>query len=154
MCAWCSGRSSPPRRIRVTLLGRGYQKAQAMLGLDVDDSEDEMFWTQFLRSLKNRGLDGVHLAISDAHTGLKEGNRTGFRRRLMAAMQGAGDSWLVPNPRPVDPSEEPSTREPFVSHAEVVLRPGWSHRVISGRCIRRNGRGSGEDGGLRKTSGW
>ena len=32
-----------------------------VLGLDVGDSEDEVFWTSFLRSLKDRGLDGVHL---------------------------------------------------------------------------------------------
>lgn len=42
-----------------------------VLGLEVGDSEDEVFWTQFLRSLKDRGLDGVKLAISDAHPGLK-----------------------------------------------------------------------------------
>ncbi len=42
-----------------------------VLGLDVGDSEDEVFWTQFLRSLKDRGLDGVHLVVSDAHAGLK-----------------------------------------------------------------------------------
>jgi putative transposase len=42
-----------------------------VLGLDVGDSEDEVFWTGFLRSLKDRGLDGVKLVISDAHPGLK-----------------------------------------------------------------------------------
>ncbi|MEZ5176268.1 MAG: IS256 family transposase [Acidimicrobiia bacterium] len=42
-----------------------------VLGLDVGDSEDEVFWTQFLRSLKDRGLGGVKLVISDAHPGLK-----------------------------------------------------------------------------------
>ena len=42
-----------------------------VLGVDVGDSEDEVFWTQFLRSLKDRGLDGVKLVISDAHSGLK-----------------------------------------------------------------------------------
>jgi len=42
-----------------------------VLGLDVGDSEDEVFWTSFLRSLKERGLDGVNLVISDAHAGLK-----------------------------------------------------------------------------------
>jgi putative transposase len=30
-----------------------------------------VFWTQFLRGLKARGLRGVQLVISDAHTGLK-----------------------------------------------------------------------------------
>ncbi len=42
-----------------------------VLGLDVGDSEDEVFWTSFLRSLRDRGLDGVKLVISDAHAGLK-----------------------------------------------------------------------------------
>jgi putative transposase len=42
-----------------------------VLGVDVGDSEDELFWTTFLRSLKKRGLAGVQLVISDAHAGLK-----------------------------------------------------------------------------------
>ena len=43
-----------------------------VLGFAVGDSEDGAFWTQFLRSLKARGLGGVQLVISDAHTGLKQ----------------------------------------------------------------------------------
>ena len=43
-----------------------------VLGLDVGDSEDGAFWTAFLRSLRARGLGGVQLVISDAHTGLKQ----------------------------------------------------------------------------------
>jgi putative transposase len=42
-----------------------------VLGVDVGDSEDELFWTTFLRTLKDRGLGGVRLVISDAHAGLK-----------------------------------------------------------------------------------
>jgi putative transposase len=42
-----------------------------VLGFDVGDSEDGAFWTAFLRSLKARGLCGVQLVISGAHTGLK-----------------------------------------------------------------------------------
>lgn len=42
-----------------------------VLGFDVGDSEDGAFWTAFLRSLKARGLTGVALVISDAHTGLR-----------------------------------------------------------------------------------
>ncbi len=42
-----------------------------VLGLAVGDSEDEVFWTAFLRSLRDRGLGGVRLVISDAHAGLK-----------------------------------------------------------------------------------
>ena len=42
-----------------------------IIGLKIGPSEAETFWTDFLRSLKGRGLDGVKLVISDAHTGLK-----------------------------------------------------------------------------------
>jgi putative transposase len=42
-----------------------------VLGFDVGDSESGVFWTGFLRSLRARGLAGVQLVTSDAHTGLK-----------------------------------------------------------------------------------
>ena len=49
-----------------------------VLDLDVGDTEDEVFWTQFLRRLRKRGLSGVVLVISDAHTGLKAAIRKTF----------------------------------------------------------------------------
>ena len=45
----------------------GYRE---VLGIAVGDSEAEGFWRQFLGSLKERGLDGTRLVISDAHLGL------------------------------------------------------------------------------------
>jgi transposase-like protein len=42
-----------------------------IIGLGIGPSEAETFWTEFLRGLKARGLAGVKLVISDAHTGLK-----------------------------------------------------------------------------------
>ena len=50
-----------------------------MLGFDVGDSENEGFWTAFLRSSKTRGLDGGKLVMSDAHTGLKKAIDTVFQ---------------------------------------------------------------------------
>jgi putative transposase len=41
-----------------------------VLGCAVGDSETEVFWTEFLRDLRDRGLTGVQLVISDAHRGL------------------------------------------------------------------------------------
>jgi len=41
-----------------------------ILGLDVGDSEEEIFWRAFLTGLKKRGLGGVQLVISDQHAGL------------------------------------------------------------------------------------
>jgi putative transposase len=43
-----------------------------VLGVDCGPSEDEAFWTRFLRALVKRGLRGVRLVISDAHEGLKK----------------------------------------------------------------------------------
>ncbi len=42
-----------------------------VLGMQVGASEAETFWLDFLRSLKDRGLAGVQLVISDDHQGLK-----------------------------------------------------------------------------------
>ena len=42
-----------------------------VLGLDIGLSEAETFWIEFLRKLARRGLRGVKLVISDAHSGLK-----------------------------------------------------------------------------------
>ncbi|MBM3487871.1 MAG: IS256 family transposase, partial [Alphaproteobacteria bacterium] len=42
-----------------------------VLGMTVGDSEAEPFWTGFLRRLRQRGLRGVKLVVSDAHVGLK-----------------------------------------------------------------------------------
>jgi transposase-like protein len=38
----------------------------------VGDSEDGVFWAEFFRSLRSRGLTGVKLVISDHHLGLKK----------------------------------------------------------------------------------
>lgn len=47
----------------------GYRE---VIGVSVGSSENETFWMEFLRSLVERGLTGVQLAISDAHKGLKK----------------------------------------------------------------------------------
>ncbi len=50
-----------------------------VLGLDVGDSEDEVFWRGFLTALKRRGLTGVRLVISDQHSGLVAGLKRAFQ---------------------------------------------------------------------------
>jgi putative transposase len=50
-----------------------------VLGVDIGDSETEVFWTEFLGSLRDRGLAGVKLVISDAHAGLRAAIRTKFQ---------------------------------------------------------------------------
>lgn len=47
------------------------QGRREVLGFDVIAAETEEGWSEFFKSLKERGLRGVKLVISDAHTGLK-----------------------------------------------------------------------------------
>ncbi len=42
-----------------------------VIGLDIGETETEAFWVEFLRSLRERGLAGVSLCVSDSHEGLK-----------------------------------------------------------------------------------
>ena len=58
-------------------------------------TEDELFWTSFLRSLKDRGLSGVQLVISDAHAGLKA-DRPGHAGRGMVALQVGEPQLAIP----------------------------------------------------------
>jgi putative transposase len=53
--------------------------SREVLGLDVGDSEDEVFWRTFLTDLKKRGLTGVRLVISDQHAGLVAALKRSFQ---------------------------------------------------------------------------
>jgi len=63
----------------VVAVGVAADGRREVLGFDVGDTENEGFWTSFLRSLKVRGLDGVKLVMSDAHSGLKRAIGTVFQ---------------------------------------------------------------------------
>jgi transposase-like protein len=63
----------------VVAVGVAADGRREVLGFDVGDTENEGFWTAFLRSLKIRGLDGVKLVMSDAHSGLKKAIGTVFQ---------------------------------------------------------------------------
>src|SRR5438105_3032112 len=51
--------------------GVNLEGRREVLGFDVIAAESEEGWGTFLKSLKERGLSGVRLVISDAHSGLK-----------------------------------------------------------------------------------
>jgi putative transposase len=57
-------------RAVVVATGVSMRGDREVLGCAVGDSEDQAFWTTFLRSLRERGLTGVRLVISDHHLGL------------------------------------------------------------------------------------
>ncbi len=54
-----------------------------VIGFDVYDSEKTSTWKSFFESLKSRGLRGVDIVISDAHSGLREAIKESF----------SGSSW-------------------------------------------------------------
>ncbi|MDH3662915.1 MAG: IS256 family transposase [Alphaproteobacteria bacterium] len=55
----------------IVAVGANAEGRREILGLAIGPPEAETFWSDFLRSLKRRGLAGVKLVISDAHEGLK-----------------------------------------------------------------------------------
>ena len=57
-------------RAVVVAMGVNEDGRRELLGLKVGDSESESFWAEFIAHLKERGLAGVKLVISDAHAGL------------------------------------------------------------------------------------
>lgn len=59
-------------------MGVGEDGKRALLGVSVAVSEQEVHWRQFLQSLVERGLSGIELVISDAHTGLQAARRAVF----------------------------------------------------------------------------
>ena len=60
-----------------------------VLGVATGASEAEVFWTEFLRSLADRGLRGVRLVIADDHKGL----RAAARRVFTAGLQRCRVHW-------------------------------------------------------------
>ena len=65
-------------RAVVVVTGVTMTGEREVLGVAVGDTESEAFWTEFLRSLRARGLSGVRLVVSDHHLGLKAAIATVF----------------------------------------------------------------------------
>jgi transposase-like protein len=53
----------------------GYRE---ILGARIADGEDELFWSGLLQDLKDRGLSGVKLVISDGHKGIQKAVEKSF----------------------------------------------------------------------------
>ncbi|MFF3566140.1 IS256 family transposase, partial [Streptomyces sp. NPDC002574] len=78
-----------------------------ILGLDVATAEDGAGWLAFLRSLIARGLGGVQLVVSDAHTGLVDAIgatlpgaswqrcRTHYARNLLSQAPKSAQPWVA-----------------------------------------------------------
>ena len=69
---YCKARVEHQIVSRAVVIATGITEdgGREVLGVMVGDSETELFWTAFLRSLRERGLTGVRLVIGDHHAGL------------------------------------------------------------------------------------
>jgi putative transposase len=104
-----------------------------VLDVAVGDSEDEVFWTEFLRRLRQRGLTGVRLVISDAHSGLKRAIsrtlvgaawqrcRVHLMRNLLAKVPKAHAEMVAATVRTIFAQpDEPSTRRQLRAVADTL----------------------------------
>jgi len=55
-----------------------YEGQRELRGVSVSLSEAEVHWRQFLQLLMERGMHGLTMVISDAHTGLRKALETCF----------------------------------------------------------------------------
>lgn len=62
----------------IVAVGVNLDGRREVLGIATGPSEAETFWTEFLRSLADRGLRGVKLVIADDHKGLRAAARRVF----------------------------------------------------------------------------
>jgi len=100
-----------------------------ILGMDVFTSEDGAGWTEFLRGLVSRGLSGVKLVISDAHSGLKaaiaaelpgcswQRCRTHFMRNLLTKVPKSAQGLVATLVRSV--FAQPTANQVWAQHASV-----------------------------------
>jgi len=73
----------------IVAVGVNTDGRREVLGVATGASEAEVFWTEFLRSLADRGLRGVRLVIADDHKGL----RAAARRVFSAGLQRCRVHW-------------------------------------------------------------
>jgi putative transposase len=57
----------------IIAVGANTDGRREVRGMEIDTSEAEPIWTEFLRKLTRRGLSGVKLVVSDAHEGIFKG---------------------------------------------------------------------------------
>ena len=107
-------------RAAVIAVGVTEHGHREVLGLKVGDSESEPFWRAFIADLKERGLSGAKLVISDAHVGLTaaigrmfqgcswQRCRVHFARNLLATVPKTSQDMVVAALRSVfsQPSKE------------------------------------------------
>ena len=75
-------------RAMILAVGVNLDGRREVLGIATGPSEAETFWTDFLRSLADRGLRGVKLVIADDHKGLRAAAQRVFSATLQRCRVG------------------------------------------------------------------
>jgi putative transposase len=113
--------------LAVGVNAEGYRE---ILGVDAVTTEDGAGWTAFLRSLVARGLSGVQLVVSDAHSGLKDAIaatlpgatwqrcRTHFMRNLLTRVPKSAQSLVATLVRTV--FAQPDAASTWAQHTAIV----------------------------------
>ena len=65
-------------RALLIVVGIREDGVREILGASIAESEDSGYWLTLFRSLKDRGLEGVELVISDAHKGIQKAVESSF----------------------------------------------------------------------------
>lgn len=103
------------QRSMLIAVGVNLMGSREILGFMIGDSESEDSWNEFFRGLKDRGLHGVDLVVSDDHRGLVKAMRKNFQ----------GASWqrcqthFMRNILDVSPK---AYRDDIKSHAQAILQ--------------------------------
>jgi putative transposase len=119
----------------VVALGVTATGERRVLGVDCGPSEDEAFWTRFLRDLVRRGLGGVRLVVSDSHEGLKtaiakvlsatqwQRCRVHFMRNLLSSVPRAAQETVAAFVRTIFYQPDHATALAHLQQVTGMLRP-------------------------------
>jgi putative transposase len=102
---YCKARVEHQIVSRAVVIATGITEdgGREVLGVMVGDSETELFWSAFLRSLRERSLSGVRLVIGDHHSGLVKAirivqvfpNDDALLRLVSAVLFELHDEWIA-----------------------------------------------------------
>lgn len=109
----------------IVAVGVNMDGRREVLGIATGASQAEPFWTDFLRSLADRGLRGIKLIVADAHKGL----RAAAARVFQATLQRCRVHWLRNALAHVAPKQRPAVtallRTIFAQDTAKEARQQW-----------------------------
>lgn len=109
------------------IIARGVNQdgRREILGLGLGESEAQGFWVEFPRSLRQRGLSGVQLVISDAHEGLKAAIAQGFAASWRRCRGRFMRHLLATVPKPHQAMVGTLVRQVFVQPDAASAQAAW-----------------------------